>query len=80
MSKGELVNIISQLIIAETGEINLSIDPKVEFINYGLDSIQGINLLIKLEKELKTEINPLSLWEYPTPEALANHLYQRIKQ
>lgn len=77
MNKEDLVNLIVQLVSEETKIASGQIDPHIEFMHYGLDSIQGINLLLVLEKELKIEINPIALWDHPTPETLATHLYQK---
>jgi acyl carrier protein len=42
--------------------------------NYGLDSISATVLATRLEKQLKLEIRPQWLIEFPTIEALARHL------
>jgi len=50
------------------------IDTKVPFSRYGLDSVAALTLVGDLERELRLELSPTLPYEYPTPEALAQHL------
>jgi acyl carrier protein len=51
-----------------------SIDDNRKFQDYGLDSISATQLAIKLEHQLKREILPKWLIDYPTITLLAQHL------
>ncbi|WP_416676132.1 aminotransferase class I/II-fold pyridoxal phosphate-dependent enzyme [Egbenema bharatensis] len=50
------------------------IDVQAEFIDYGLNSIEAINLSGELENFLERRLDPTLLWEYPTIEALSLYL------
>lgn len=50
------------------------IDTSVEFEQYGLDSAASIGLMGELEDWLGQEITPYLIYEYPTVDALVNHL------
>ena len=51
-----------------------SIDPRRPFVDYGLDSVQALALTGDLEAWLGQDLPPTLVWDYPTIEALANHL------
>lgn len=50
------------------------IDDERSFMDYGLDSIAGMLLSVRLEKRLKREVPPQSLINFPTVAALTQHL------
>jgi len=50
------------------------IDAKAPFSRYGLDSVAAVTMVGDLEQELGIELSPTLPYEYPTPEALAQHL------
>jgi acyl carrier protein len=52
------------------------IDDERSFMNYGLDSIAGMQLAVRLEKRLKREVTPQALLGYPTVAALSQHLLE----
>jgi acyl carrier protein len=61
--------------IAEVIEVDPSkVDVKVPFDRYGLDSSVAIALTNELEEWLKIELDPTLLYDYPTIDALAQHL------
>lgn len=47
------------------------------FQNYGLDSIAGMQVATRLEKELQMEMKPKWLIDFPTISGLAKHLKER---
>jgi 3-oxoacyl-(acyl-carrier-protein) synthase/acyl carrier protein len=51
------------------------IDDERSFLDYGLDSIAGMKLAVRLEKRLRREVAPQSLISFPTVAALARHLH-----
>jgi acyl carrier protein len=50
------------------------IDNERSFLDYGLDSIAGMKLAVRLEKRLKREIPPQWLFSFPTVAALSQQL------
>ena len=50
------------------------IDPDVKFARLGLDSATIINLIIAAEEWLGIEVDPDSVYEYPSVNALSEHL------
>ena len=56
-----------------------SIDVKIPFDRYGLDSTAAIGMTGELEDWLGTEIDPTLLYDYPTVEDFARHLVEEFK-
>jgi len=50
------------------------IDSGAKFTRLGLDSANGVHLLISLESWLDVELEPELIAEYPTIDALARHV------
>jgi acyl carrier protein len=50
------------------------VDVTIPFDRYGLDSSAAVGLTGDLEDWLGTEIDPTLLYDYPTVEALVQHL------
>lgn len=71
--------LISQL--AERLELNTNeIDIERDFIDYGLNSIEVVNLSGELENLLGRRLPPTLLLDYPTIEALAEYLVEDTTQ
>ena len=74
---------IAQWLITKLSEaLGLSIeeiDPTCELSEYGLNSIEAVNLSGELEQLLNKRLPPTLLWDYPTIESLAEYLSQQIK-
>ncbi|MEQ8476439.1 acyl carrier protein [Fulvivirga sp.] len=65
-----IINELSALLKIDSDKI----DPSIEFLNLGIDSLTGLNLMTKLENLLKMELDPIMFWNYPTIEKLSEHL------
>ncbi|MEQ8245915.1 acyl carrier protein [Fulvivirga sp.] len=65
-----IINELSALLKIDSDKI----DPSIEFLNLGIDSLTGLNLMTKLENLLKMELDPIIFWNYPTIEKLSEHL------
>lgn len=65
-----LVAYLSDLLKIEPDEVDVTIP----FDRYGLDSTAAISLTGDLEEWLGKEIDPTLLYDYPTVEALVEHL------
>jgi acyl carrier protein len=50
------------------------IDPRETFSSFGLDSRTAISLSGDLERWLGRRLSPTLVWDYPTIDALADHL------
>ena len=61
--------------IAELLEVEPElVDPTISFDRYGLDSSAAYALTGDLEDWLGREIDPTAIYDYPTVEALSEHL------
>lgn len=65
-----LVAYIANLLEIESEEIDVTIP----FDRYGLDSSAAVGMTGELEDWLGKEVEPILLYDYPTIEALAQHL------
>ncbi|MBS0016370.1 MAG: phosphopantetheine-binding protein [Arthrospira sp. PLM2.Bin9] len=52
------------------------IDVDEDFANYGLNSIEAVNLSGDLENQFGRRLPPTLLWDYPTIKAIADYLAQ----
>ena len=59
--------------VAKVLELN-DIDHDETFQNYGMDSIVAMQLVTRLEKQLKVDIQPSWLVDFPTVASFAEHL------
>ncbi|MET8629335.1 acyl carrier protein [Kitasatospora sp. NPDC004669] len=50
----------------------------VPLATYGLDSVVALSLCGDIEEEYGVELEPTLAWDYPTVEALADHLAARL--
>jgi acyl carrier protein len=51
-----------------------TIDPGESFLSYGVDSVQAMSLVGDLETALGRRLPATLVWDYPTIDALAEHL------
>ncbi|MEA5510002.1 acyl carrier protein [Crocosphaera sp. UHCC 0190] len=70
-----LVSYLSQLLEIEPNKI----DTQASFNEYGLDSSAAIVLTGDLQEWLGQNLDPTLLFDYPTIEALANHIVTMIE-
>jgi acyl carrier protein len=56
------------------------VDVTIPFDRYGLDSSAAVGLTGDLEDWLGTELDPTLLYDYPTVEALVQHLSRQLSQ
>ncbi|MEW6495753.1 MAG: acyl carrier protein [Cyanobacteriota bacterium] len=70
-----MASYLAHLLALETDEVNVSIP----FDRYGLDSSVAIGLTGDLEDWLERKLDPTLLYDYPTIEALAQHLAEEFQ-
>ncbi|NET58428.1 MAG: acyl carrier protein [Symploca sp. SIO2E6] len=70
-----LIPYIAEVLEMEADKVNVT----MPFESYGLDSSEAIGLTGDLEEWLGAEIDPNLLYNYPTIEALANHLASEVQ-
>ncbi|OKH21107.1 phosphopantetheine-binding protein [Hydrococcus rivularis NIES-593] len=70
-----IVTYLADLLETEPEEIDVTIP----FDRYGLDSSAAVGLTGDLENWLGTEVEPTLLYDYPTVEALVEHLSSQLK-
>ena len=69
-----IVNYIAELLEVEPELVN----PTISFDRYGLDSSAAYALTGDLEEWLGQEIDPTAIYDYPTVEALSEHLNSMV--
>lgn len=74
MTKAEILLRIKQEISRETGLPLPEIEDSATFYSLGLDSVSSVYVLDKLERQIKTEMNPIIFWDYPTVALLAEYI------
>ncbi|CAK0742830.1 hypothetical protein CCP4SC76_1240004 [Gammaproteobacteria bacterium] len=76
-----LIDLIQQM--ARTGKINeaasqLALDADTPFSHLRLDSLDAVDLLLEIEKQVNRELKPEILDQYPTLGALSRYLEQAV--
>jgi len=74
----EIIAFLQKEIAKETNIDVKEINPDEHMGAFGLDSINSVYVLDKLEKFLKIDLNPLLFWDYPTVKSLSQHLHEKI--
>lgn len=54
------------------------IDPLVPLAEYGLDSVAAFSLCGDIEEDFDFVLEPTAAWDYPTVQALADHLLEQF--
>lgn len=84
VSNGYSYESITEWIKVRLGQIlginTEAINTKDAFVDYGIDSVLAVQLVQDLEDWLKISLDPNLLWNFPTLDALAQHLYQPIQE
>jgi acyl carrier protein len=70
-----IVNYVAELLEVEPEKI----DTAIAFDRYGLDSSAAVGLAGDLETWLDRELDPTILYDYPTIDALTQHLTEELK-
>ncbi|MFC4506758.1 MULTISPECIES: acyl carrier protein [Streptomyces] len=53
--------------------------PTVPLAEYGLDSVAALSLCGDIEEDFDLVLEPTVAWDYPTIEALAEHLVEELR-
>lgn len=77
---------MEQIICFLKGEISTatnsepnSIDEKINFMKFGISSMQTIMILNKVKKKFEIEVNPFAMFEYKNINELSHYLYGQIQ-
>ncbi len=73
-TEAELIEFFRKKIATELGIPLEEIATDVEFINFGMDSVNAIFILQHLENFIGQELNPLLFWDYPTINRFSKHI------
>jgi acyl carrier protein len=70
-----IASYLAQLLEIDPDEVNVTIP----FDQYGLDSAAAVGMTGDIEDWVERKIDPTLLYDYPTVEALAQHLAEEFK-
>lgn len=73
-TENELIEFFRKKIADELGIALEEITTDVEFINFGMDSVNAIFILQHLENFIGQELNPLLFWDHPTIDRFSKHI------
>lgn len=74
-------DILDRVILVLSNTLNLNpdeIDLDCQFLNYGMDSIIGINFIGELNKIFTDAVTPMDLYRYPSANQLTNYIMEKI--
>ncbi|MBA8826065.1 acyl carrier protein [Saccharopolyspora lacisalsi] len=54
------------------------VDPGRSLLDYGLDSLMGLELRTRIDKALRVRVPTKQLWAHPDPESLAGCLAEKL--
>ncbi len=74
--EGWLIDKVAELLESKPHEIDIEQD----FSEYGLDSVEAVNLSGELESYLECRLSPTLLWDYPNIETLAEYLANNLDE
>ncbi len=74
----EIIEFFKELIAEETGSKPSEINIDEGFQSLGLDSVNAVFLLEKMERRYKVSLSPLLFWDYPTIKTFSAHIYSLI--
>ena len=72
----EIIKLLQQLIADETNLPIDRLDVHKSMGSFGLNSINSVYILERLENELDLELNPLMFYDHPTIHSFSNYLHQ----
>ena len=75
----EIQNEIKEIIATELALSPDEIDNTKSFHDLGLDSVNSIFLLAKMEEKLDVYIDPLSVYDNPTVMSFSEYLHAQLK-
>lgn len=79
-TEASLIDFFRTRISEELGIDKNEVEPTIEFINFGLDSVNAIFILQHIEKYIGAELNPLLLWDYPTIESFSKYIVETFNK
>lgn len=72
----KVVEIVMEVLGIKKDEIQLD----KQFIDYGVDSINGLSLVEMINDELDVTIKTTSLFDYPNIETMSSYLFEQVKE
>ena len=75
----EIVDFFKEIVAEETSVQKEEINVDDSFQELGLDSINAVFLLEKLEKRHGINLSPLLFWDYPTIHTFSRHIKTLVK-
>lgn len=78
VSVSEIENYLKKFISEETENELSEINTKSSFHSLGMDSINSILVMEKMENQLNIELNPIYFWDYPDIQSYSQFVYKEI--
>ena len=75
----EIIDFFKEIVANETSCRPDEIDIKDNFHALGLDSINAVYVLEKLEIKYSISLPPLLFWDYPTIQLFSNHIQSLLQ-
>ncbi|MEO9869476.1 acyl carrier protein [Ekhidna sp.] len=76
----EIQKEIKQVIASELSFNTDELDDTKSFHDLGLDSVNSIFLLAKMEEKLSVYIDPMSVYDNPTIKSFSEYLYTQLNE
>ena len=70
----QIVDFFKEIVAEETSASMQEIDVNDKFHALGLDSVNAVFVLEKLEKKYDIVLSPLLFWDYPTIQSFSTHI------
>lgn len=80
IEQGEVLTKVVSVLAKVLGLDESEIDIDSQFLNYGLDSIMGLNFVAALNELFGNLVSPMDLYRYPTVNTLANYITEHTKR
>ena len=78
MTEESIQNTFRQMVAEETKSPASEVDIDASFHALGLDSVTGVFVMERLEREFNISLTPLAFWDFPTIRMFSSHIKDKI--
>jgi polyketide synthase PksL len=76
LSQEEITTLLAEILAGLLGLNTTEVDANAPYLDYGLDSIMGVNFVGKIGVHFPDVVSPMDLYRYPNVKLLANYISQ----